>query len=234
LRLSYIPSGKAKSDALATLGSVFMRAAPASLKPLHKPRRFLFRISHTIGERLVPAQRVDLALLMGQASANEADVFVDRLFDSVQNFELEHCGAVTLRGVDDLMCEMPLLPERTRLCLNYLSPLHFSPEDPLRPGAISPDQWIHITRRRLEAFLGHAVPVVELVPGLEFDSRRWSKVEIAAQSRSSSGTWCTVGNAGPLILSGAYETIWPLLLLAQEIPLGDAKIGGGAMQLQWH
>ena len=211
-----------------------MRAAPANLKPPHKPRRFAFRVSHSVGERLVPAQCVDLALLIAQASASEATSFVDRLLGSTRNFRFEHCSAVTLRSFDDLVRETPFVREKKMLCLEYLSPLHFSPEDSARPGAISSAQWVSIASRRVEALLGQPIPAVDPAPDLEFDSQNWDKAVVSAQSRSSTGTWRTIGNVGPLLLRGAYETIWPLLLLAQEIPLGDAKIGGGVMRLRWH
>lgn len=66
----------AKAHPLVVLGALFMAAAPASLKPEHRPRRFLFRLRDAVGDRVRLGHRYRVSLLLPDATEAETEEFL--------------------------------------------------------------------------------------------------------------------------------------------------------------
>lgn len=211
-----------------------MNAAPAPLKPRNKPRRFLFRINESVGDKICVGRKYGLALLLFGTAEWEVEAFMRALHDRTKNFEIVDYGPIRRRQMTDLLLENPFPVDAGELCLDYLSPLDFVPADRAQPAIITSAQWLALMRGRLQSLFGMENAWEDTdSTGMTIDAGHWHKVSVAASSRSSLGRWRIVGNRGPLFASGQLQPFWPMFLLAQEIPLGDAKIGGGAMNLSW-
>ncbi len=210
-----------------------MKAAPAQLKPENRPRRFLFRLEHPTGNRIHKDRDYSLNLLFPDANETLITALVETLQGPLQNFKLTDCSPVCSRTLADLVRERPLPPGTDEVCLEFTTPLLFPPADSSRPWLLPARQLGGLFSAQVEKLFSTTLPGAPAAwEGIEILSYYWRKESIGAPSRFSEGQWRLVGNIGPLFVRGPLAPIWPLLLLAAEIPLGDAKIGGGSCGLR--
>lgn len=222
----------ARAHPLVILGGLLMTLAPASLKPEHRPRRFLFRVRDPLGGRMHKGQTFRLSILLPEATADEAAALVTALRQPLHNFELVDLHEPVPRSLVDLLSTSPCPTGVDEVCLDYLTPLHFEPTDPRRPWHLEANQFGALVEHRLRQLF----PAADCLPAGAWSGLRtlpyyWRTESVGARSRHSTGQWRVIGNAGSLYLGGPLAGVWPQLLLAEEFPLGDPKIGGGAFRL---
>jgi len=146
---------------------------------------------------------------------------------------LAHRSAVRIRTIADLTAEQPLRSETDEVCLEFTTPFQFAAADASRPWLLPASQLGALFTAQIEKLFALKLPGAPAAwDGVETLPYYWEKETIGSPSRYSDGQWLVVGNTGPLFVRGRLAQIWPLLLMASEIPLGDAKIGGGACVIQ--
>lgn len=188
-----------------------------------------------MGDRVRCGATYRLSALFPDASPEELALFVEGLRHPGGNFEVMTLSEVRPRSVADLLAASPLPAEAREVCLEYLAPLSFEPQQPARPWWIGAPQFGEFLMDRLARLFGAVTaPAADAWRDLMAIPYFWQKEAIAARSSRSAGQWGVVGNVGPLYLRGPLAPVWPWLLLAEEFPLGEPRIGGGALRLDFH
>lgn len=221
----------ARSHPLAVLGGLLMYAAPRTLKPEHQPRGFLFRPHQATGDRVHKDSRYSFSVLLPHAQPDEAALFIAALQQPLRNFELCDLSPVTERSLADLEQENPCPDGIDEICLDLLTPFPLTGTSSGSCNASASgfgNQLADLLKRRLRLA---AAPVIDWAR-FHLLAHFAREARIGQPSARSKGQWVTHGIVGPLYLRGPLAEIWPLLLLAAEIPLGDAKIGGGSLVLR--
>lgn len=223
-------------DPRVIFNGMFMTAAPAKLKPENRPRRFVYRLWGNGEPKLKAGASYRLSWMLAGLDDEEVAATLSRFVASLERFAVEGEPAVRKRSLADLLVECPCPEGAGEVCLDFEAPLKFQPDDPLRDWDLRAASLGKILARQLGRFFGDEVAVDRSWDELRSLPYYWKKKAgaQAVHGRSSgSGVWKEEGYLGPYYLRGPLAGAWPLLLLGQELPCGDGKIGGGGFSLRW-
>ncbi|OQX07113.1 MAG: CRISPR-associated endonuclease Cas1 [Desulfobulbaceae bacterium A2] len=149
------------------------------------------------------------------------------LADPAHNFELLATSAPRPRRLDDLLAEQSDLAGAEELCLDFLTPLPFTPKDKKRDWLLDPAALLELLRRRLQRFYDLDLPdLAPLAADLRLLPYYWELFTRTHDSKSTGQRQQLIGRIGPLYLRGALGPLLPLLLVCQELHAGRRIANG--------
>ncbi len=195
---------------------------------------FTFRVANATGARVRLGGEYALDILFNDGAERQAERFGEALrvwtMDPEHNFKCVSVGPVEGRNLDILRVERPLDMSAGEVCLDFHTPLSFSPADKAKPSMILMLQLAEMLERRFSKLSGKTcqLPVMDL--GLlnhfqgPFESHQHRKSEKEQEFLS--------GVCGPLYLRGEWQAWEPWLRLASEWMIGSGTTKGqGAFRL---
>ncbi len=220
----------ARQHPLAVVEAVLRGTAGKQCPP--EPEPWFFRPSQPFGQRVRVGAHYSMAVVFPVSSAETVAAFATRLHDYLQdskhNFSLTQVGAATERSLGQVEEETRGLDAAatTELCLDFLTPLAFTPADPSRRWLLRLPDLLQGLANRVRSFWG--VPLAwpaNALEGLELLPCCWDYVEYGRASKSKGGWQLINGCVGPLFLKGDLRPWLALLRLGAAIGV-DAPGGG--------
>jgi CRISPR-associated protein Cas1 len=138
-----------------------------------------------------------------------------------RNFLLEEISPVQERNFQDIDKQTEAPMENGEACLDFLSPLPFTPPAKKRRFFLSEGAFAELFRRRLKTLFGEDIPLPEIDPS-EFHvlPYYWNFKGEDCPSKSNPGTNMIRGCLGKLYVKGDLSKIVPYLLIGSEIHIG--------------
>lgn len=234
-------AAEAREHPLWILHALLMFAVPPEAKDGRS--RFTFRPLVATGDTIQRDQVYPLEILfpgddltLAQTCAKGLE---QHLADPRHHFALVGLEPPQVRCLADLEQTSPPWPEDLdEVCLEFQTPLAYTPAHPARPARLDALQLGALVAHRIRHFFIQPPPS----PGEHWTRLRtlwayWRFVEYPHQARSGAGVKTIAGNVGPLYLRGRpaeLAAVRPWLLLASEIGAG-LKLGPrGHFTLRFH
>lgn len=143
---------------------------------------------------------------------------------SGRNFELAELGEVEARSYEGVAAELPELPAEGELCLEFLSPVPFTPQAGKPRTHLGAEALVELFQRRLALLFGATVPYQPDGDDVTVLPYYWDYTEIHHPSRSQRGqTQRIKGCAGKLYLKGRFGNLRPFLVLGSELHAGTKR-----------
>jgi CRISPR-associated protein Cas1 len=140
-------------------------------------------------------------------------------------FSLAEANEPVTRSLTNLAEEQPDLPIEGEICLEFLSPLPFSPAKGKPRTFISREQFINALERRLSRLFGATLSYASDRDEFDVLPYYWNYTESRYQSHSQPGsTHYLNGCIGKLYIRGRFADFLPFILLGSELHAGT-KIG---------
>lgn len=237
----------ARQRTLSILDAIFKYAAGAA--GLSKSAYFFHPREKPLPITVRKGELYDLELVFPEATEETATLFVDGLRKHLKpgtaNFKLIAAASPSLRNLQALENEFRsqmqdagknTIDEIDELCLNFLTPLPFSPEDTKRRWMIDTEAFFKLLVNRIRRLFGkdchgwrNTLQGAQLLPYY------WDYVELHHPSKSGKGTQFVNGMQGRLYLKGELKPLLPLLLVCSEVHAGRRTAAGqGAFRLEMH
>jgi CRISPR-associated endonuclease Cas1/group II intron reverse transcriptase/maturase len=183
--------------------------------------------------RLNEGGRITVDIVFGKAPSGYAEqwreAFATYLADpqTGKNFDLAALSPLEERTLAKLYEEHPDFPEDGEICLDFMTPLPFSPDRAKHRTSLSPSKFVQSLQNRIVRLFGscpsyrHSEDDWYLLPHF------WNYTEIRNPSHSQPGnTQYVNGCAGRLYLRGKFTNLLPMLLMGGELHAGG-KLGYG-------
>jgi group II intron reverse transcriptase/maturase/CRISPR-associated endonuclease Cas1 len=223
----------ARQHPLAVIEAVLRGAWPA----LPPEQGWFFRPRQPTGSRVRLGHEWAVAAVFPGKSPAEVDALAGQLqaylADPRHHFARSQLKPVVERSLAQIEAETRALDEaaRTELCLDFISPLAFTPAEPSRRWLLRlPDLFAGLAAR-VEFLWGVRLPVAEApLEGLELLPSCWDYVEHGRPSKSKGGTQYLNGCVGPLYLKGDSRFWLPLLRLGSALNVSAPGGGRGRRQ----
>ncbi|MCP5517574.1 MAG: CRISPR-associated endonuclease Cas1 [Verrucomicrobiales bacterium] len=221
----------AREHPLWILHSLLMFAVPPEAKDGRS--RFTFRPLTDVGESIRRSTVYPLEVLFPDddpALATACAEGLERhLANRRNNFAIKTLEPPEVRSLGDLLDAAPAWPDDLdEVCLDFQTPLAYTPANPDRPGELSARQLGRLLAHRLQHFFVLPAPVPPAVwESLQTLCHFWEFVKYPHPSNSGAGVKTIAGNRGPLYLRGAPDqlaAVRPWLLLGSEVGAG-LKLG---------
>ena len=198
---------------------------------------FSFRVANSTGARVRSGAEYPFDLLFQESDTRQAERYGEALrvwtADPVHHFECESIGAVERRDLATLRAERPLDPTAREVCLDFHTPLSFSPVDKTKPGMLTLTQLAGMLERRFHALSGKTCRLPE--GGLTLLSHFLGDFANHQHRKDGGVNEFLSGVSGPLFLRGEWERWEPWLRLASEWLIGGGTTKGqGAFRLATH
>lgn len=144
-----------------------------------------------------------------------------------QNFSLVQLGDVEARTYDMLACECQPVTAEGELCLEFLTPVPFRPENPKERTLISKEQFVGLFERRFRRLFDEKCMYGSEADDFGLATNCWHYTEIRRPSVSQPGSVRYInGCVGRLYLSGAFGDFLPFLILGSELHAGASLASG--------
>ncbi|MBI4660441.1 MAG: CRISPR-associated endonuclease Cas1, partial [Verrucomicrobia bacterium] len=221
----------AREHPLWILHGLLMFAVPEA-SPEGKVR-FTFRPLADVGGGISRDQIYPFEIIFPGDDLSVAETFLNRLTRHVEdpsnNFALAQLEPPQVRSLADLECgALPWPPGLTEICLEFRTPLAYTPVDDRRPWMLNSVQLGQMFAHRIQHLFAQPCPApADLWQRLSTLCHYWEFVELPHRAKSGDGVKTIAGNQGPLYLRGAPENlaaVRPWLLLGSELGAG-LKLG---------
>jgi CRISPR-associated protein Cas1 len=220
-------SPAAKAHPLSVFQAI-IKSVTSSVDPTGDPHIF-FHIKdrrHTF--KIRELDRINLEIFFCHKDAAYVDRwqqdFRDYLTDQKtgRNFDIVELGDVEERDFNTLLSETGALPEEGELCLEFLTPLPFTPAKGRDRTFLSKPQFIELFEKRFQKLFGVEVPYRGLKDDFRLLPYYWNYTEIRHPSASQPGHVQYInGCTGKLYLKGRWCGLLPFLILGSEIHAGS-------------
>lgn len=250
LRLRNVRNDYAKEHPVFVIRALLLYAQHGVSQELRGDWRFSLR--HLPGERIKKNALYTLDWLFPFATEEQARAYARALerylgTDGGRNFVLEGAIMPQRRDMQTLQQKPLLYPSANEICLDFFTPMAFSPSDSKRSWMLTAEQlrgYLHALTHRVAAPLSlPEPPVIEDLELLcwcwEFESHRrtprsmqGSHSERRVPASGEKRTEILGGMTGPLYLRGHWQAWEPWLRLAAEFGVGKrSSLGQGACAL---
>lgn len=193
-----------------------------------RQEKVTFTPAHSLPDRIHKGQPYHLDIILPGTSRDDCLAFRENLQKGIYNFSLEKCTDPVRRTLALLEEEQPPINGH-ETCLDFVTPLNFTPHNKKRQWLIDKDAFFNRLTARITHFFDFSLPGA---------SRYWHEIRLlpyfwqpgfdrSHKSSSNKGSIRLRGATGPLFLRGPLAGIWPLLLLGSEFGCG-AKSAFGA------
>lgn len=233
----------AREHPLWVLHGLVMFVVPRG--PDGEPVRHWFRLREALpGDRIQKGRHYSFELVLPGADPTAAGAVAERLRahlaiprpgEPERNFELVSVDPPARCTLRDVLATAPPWPEGLdEVCLEFSTPLAYSPADRSRPWLLDGPGLAALLAGRLEKLFAVVLPAApagaatwaaaHTLPAL------WSYVSHTHSPKSQGGTQLLQGNAGPLYLRAAPPVLaaWrPWLLLGERLGAGRKLSAGG-------
>lgn len=151
------------------------------------------------------------------------DAFRAYLTDPVtgKNFDIISLGDLEERSFDILVSEIGAIHEEGELCLEFLTPLPFTPAKNRHRTFLSLERFVGMFEKRLQKLFGFEITYKKQGDDFKLLPYYWNYTEIRHPSGSQPGhTQYINGCTGKLYLKGRWRGLLPLLILGSELHAG--------------
>lgn len=189
--------------------------------------------------RVLLQHRYQLQLVFPVAESASAEKLVEGvktyLADGKKNWRWVSGDSVEERSLENLLHESNELDRSSdELCLDFLTPLVFNPEDRKRPWMFSAAQMIQFCAIHLARLFPAMTWPLDLSGAgkLQGCPYFWDPFSTKHFSKSQHQNIWVKGQIGPYYLHGEWQPLLPLLLLCSELHTGNGKGCAHAMEAQ--
>ena len=185
-------------------------------------KKFFFRpLDTTLPNRIHKKEIYRLVITFPRASPQDCLTFLNTLEQSIYNFTIVETGSPTTGSLDILEQQHNSREWDEEICLDFLTPVSFTPKDRKRKWLIDRDSFFDRFTGRLRHFYDITLPEIhKLWQDIRLLPYYWEPFFRTHKSKSNRGIKHLNGAVGPLYLKGSIQEIAPLLLLCQEIGCG--------------
>lgn len=221
----------AKEHPLWILHGLLMFAVPPAAKDGRS--RFTFRPLADVGDVIRRGVIYPFEVLFPGDDRGLAEACAEGLTQHLargrHNFEIKNVEAPEVRSLGDLLDASAAWPaDLTEVCLDFITPLAYTPADEFSPRRLAAGQLGRLLAHRLQHFFVLPAPVPPAVwERMTTLCHYWQFVEHRHRAKSGRGVKTIAGNVGPLYLRGEpadLAAVHPWLVLGSEVGAG-LKLG---------
>ena len=176
--------------------------------------------------KLSPDELYKVEFIFTKKDINQVESWIQNLKryfsveENCRSFYPVEIGSPVKRNLLLLIDEIGEIPDEGELCLKFLTPFHFKPEQGKTRYFIDSHSFIKSLLNRFSRLFSKSLDY-EINPEFETLPYFWEYTEIKHKSHSQPGTYQFInGCIGPLYLRGNYSKTKPLLYLATELHAG--------------
>ncbi|GAB4408267.1 MAG: hypothetical protein OHK0032_03680 [Thermodesulfovibrionales bacterium] len=217
-----------------------IKGVAASVSDIAEPVIF-FHIKdrkHTF--RLRESDRINLEIFFCRqdlAYVNQwRDAFKAYIADHVtgKNFDIVELGEIEERCLDDAESNVGDLHDEGELCLEFLTPLPFTPTKNRHRTYLTAERFVKLFEKRFQKLFGIEITYKKQSDDFRLLPYYWNYTEIRHPSHSQPGhTQYINGCTGKLYLKGRWAGFLPFLILGSELHAGtDITYGRGYYKIQ--
>jgi len=222
-----IRSSPASSAHFLSVFQAIIKGVTASVGNIAEPVIF-FRIKdrkHTF--RMRESDKINLEIFFCRqdlAYVNRwRDAFKTYMADPVtgKNFDIIELGEIEERCFDNVVSDVGDLHDEGELCLEFLTPLPFTPTKNRHRTYLTADRFISLFEKRFQKLFGIEITYKKHGDDFRLLPYYWNYTEIRHPSRSQPGhTQYINGCTGKLYLKGRWREFLPFLILGSELHAG--------------
>lgn len=151
-----------------------------------------------------------------------------------KRFLLRSTGDIETRTIHDLFKSYERLPQEGEICLEFLTPLAFSPPRKKERTILTQEQFIKLITERLKLLFAREIPYQSLEDDWRLLPYYWHYTELRHESLSQPGRIKYInGCTGKLYIKGRWKNLLPYLILTEELHMGT-KITYGRGYFRLH
>lgn len=218
----------ARQHPLSIFHAIFLSAAKGSR--INRKEFFFHPADGSLEQRVRRDEIYDLELIFPASRLDHIEEYcnslAEHLKDQRNNFSLLQINPPEKRDLYLLEKEWGTInSEKDEICLDFMTPFPFNPEDKKRRWMIDGDQFFRQLDNRIKRFYNikissEAWSEVRLLPYY------WTYKNIKHKSHSNPGEQYINGMVGPLYIRGEIKLVLPLLMVCSELH-GGRRTGNG-------
>lgn len=220
-------SPAAKAHPLSIFQAI-IKGVTSSVAPIGEKHIFFHIKDRRHSFKIREADRINIEIFFCGEDAVYADkwreAFRDYLADLAtgKNFDIIELGDAEKRDFNSLLSDAAALHEEGELCLEFLTPLPFTPAKNRHRTFLSKSQFIGMFEKRFQKLFGMEITYKKHGDDFRLLPYYWNYTEIRHSSHSQPGhTQYINGCTGKLYLKGRWSGLLPFLMLGSELHAGS-------------